>query len=224
MDRRWVLVGALVLLSTGALLRFTNLGYTDYQGDEARAALRAAAVIQGYEDVLFLHKKGPTEILLPTVIYTVTGNLTEETARLPFAIANLAALFAVWLLGWRLFNPLAGWIAAMLLALDGYFIGFSRIVQYQSVVFLTSILVVLLLYRVVKHPRALAAYLTLAALLLATGILSHYEGALVALPAAFLLGRTGLAEPGTMATSTRCNRDRRRGRRCAPGQLLPALS
>ncbi len=187
-DWRWVAAGAAVLLVVGALLRFTNLGYTDFQGDEARAALRAAAVLQGYEDVLLLHKKGPTEILLPTLIYSATGHLNETTARLPFALANVVALFAVWLLGWRLFNPVAGWIAALFFALDGYFIGFARIVQYQSIVFLMSILVLLLLYRLVRQPRALAGYLTLAALFLATGLLSHYEGALVALPAALLWG------------------------------------
>jgi 4-amino-4-deoxy-L-arabinose transferase-like glycosyltransferase len=187
-DWRWLLAGALVLLLAGIMLRLGNLGYSDFQGDEARAALRAAAAIQGYEDVLFLHKKGPTEILLPTVLYTLTGHLTEATSRLPFALANLAALFAAWLLGWRLFNPLAGWVAAMFFALDGYFIGFARIVQYQSVVLLMSLLVVLILYRLVQRPQALTGYLTLAALLLATGLLSHYEGALVALPAAVLWG------------------------------------
>jgi 4-amino-4-deoxy-L-arabinose transferase-like glycosyltransferase len=187
-DWRWVAAGAVVLLLVGAVLRLGNLGYSDFQGDEARAALRAAATIQGYEDVLFLHKKGPTEILLPAALYTLTGHLTEATARLPFALANLAALFAAWLLGWRLFNPLAGWIAAMFFALDGYFIGFARIVQYQSVVLLMTLLVVLILYRLLQRPQALMGYLTLGALLLATGLLSHYEGALVALPALLLWG------------------------------------
>ncbi len=185
-DRRWLLAGALVLLVTAGLVRFVNLGYADFQGDEARAALRAAAVIQGSEDVLMLHKKGPTEILIPTALYTLTGHLTESTARLPFALANVIALFAAWYLGWRLFHPLAGWLAAMFLALDGYFIGFARIVQYQSIVFLMSILAVLLLYRLVRRPQAMTAYLTLAAMFMATGMLSHYEGALAAIPAAYL--------------------------------------
>ncbi len=191
-ERRLLLAGVLLLLGAGLLLRLGNLGYSDFQGDEARATLRAAAGLQGYEDVLFLHKKGPTEILLPAALYTLTGHLTEATARLPFALANLAALFAVWLLGKRLFNSLAGWIAAMFFALDGYFIGFARIVQYQSIVFLMSILVVLILFRLVRRslhpPQPLTGYLTLAALLLATGLLSHYEGALAALPAALLWG------------------------------------
>ena len=188
LDRRWLWAGLLTLLLVGGFFRFTTLGYSEYQGDEARAALRAAAVLQGYDDVLLIHKKGPTEIALPTVAYALTGTLTEQMARFPFAVANLAALFAVFLLGWRMFTPLAGWIAAMFFALDGYFIGFSRIVQYQSVVFLVSILTVLALYRLVRQPRALTRYLILAAVLLATGLLSHYEAALAGLPAAFLLG------------------------------------
>lgn len=187
-DRRWLGIGLATLLVTAGFFRFANLGYAEFQGDEARAALRAAAVIQGYEDVLLIHKKGPTEILIPTAIYSLTGHLTEATARLPFAMANVAALFAVFLLGWRFFGPLAGWVAAMLLALDGYVVGFARIVQYQSVVLLTSALVVLILHRLLKWPQALRPYLSLAALLLATGVLSHYEGGLAALPAAFLLG------------------------------------
>lgn len=186
-DRRWLVAGLLSIFLVGGFLRITDLGYSEFQGDEARAVLRAAGAIQGYEDVLLIHKKGPTEILLPTVLYSLTGRLTENLARFPFAIANLAGLFAVFLLGWRLFHPIAGWTAAMFLALDGYFIGFSRIVQYQSVVFLTTVLAVLIFYRLYRLPRALPNYLTLAALLVATGLLSHYEAALAAVPGAFLL-------------------------------------
>ena len=187
MDKRWLLAGALVLLVLGGTLRFTNLGYTNFQGDEARAALRAAAVIQGYDDVLMLHKKGPTEILLPTALYSAMGTLNEATARLPFALASVVALFAVWLLGWRIYSPLAGWLTAVFVMLDGYFIGFARIVQYQSIVLLMSICALLVIVRLVQKPRALTPWLSMAALFLATGILSHYEGVLVAIPAAYLL-------------------------------------
>ncbi|MEZ4859969.1 MAG: glycosyltransferase family 39 protein [Caldilineaceae bacterium] len=183
----WVIVGAVVLLLVGSYFRFASLGYSEFQGDEARATLRAAAVIQGYEDVLFIHKKGPTEILLPTVIYSLTGHLNETTARLPFAVANLIALFAIWLLGWRLLGPLAGWVAAFLLAFDGYLIGFSQIVQYQSIVILVSALAVMIAYRLWCRPVALTRYLLLAAILLATGLLSHYEAAQAAVPIVILL-------------------------------------
>lgn len=186
--RGWVVAGGVALLLIGGFFRVSNLGYSEFQGDEARAALRAAAVIQGYDDVLFIHKKGPTEILLPTVSYSLTGLLSETTARLPFALANLAALFAIWLLGRRLVGSgVAGWVAAFLLAFDGYLIGFSHIVQYQSIVILVSALAVLIAYRLARQPTAVARYLLLAAILLATGLLSHYEAAQAVVPMGFLL-------------------------------------
>ncbi len=180
-------VGLIILLLVAGFLRFTNLGYAEFQGDEGRAVLRAAAVMQGYENALFLHRKGPVEILLPTLIYALTGHLTEATARLPFALAGLAGIVAIFVLGWRMFHPVAGWVAALLLAVDGYFIGFARIVQYQSIVILTSVLVVLILYRLVQHPEGLQRYLVLAGLLLATGLLAHYEAVLVSAPGLYLL-------------------------------------
>ncbi len=197
-DRRWLLAGLVFLFLVSAFFRLTSLGYSEFQGDEARAALRAAGVLQGYEEVLLIHKKGPTEILLPANVYALTGRLNEAAARLPFSLANIAAIFATFLLGWRLLGPITGWTAALLLALDGYFIGFSRIVQYQSVVFLTSMLTVLIVYRTTRLAEERARYWLLAAIILATGALSHYEAVIVALPAAFLLGVLLLArEPVT---------------------------
>lgn len=187
--RHWLVVGMGVLLLVAGYFRFANLGYSEFQGDEARLALRAAEVLQGYENALFVHKKGPVEILLPTAIYGLSNQLTESTARLPFALANLAGLFAVFLLGRRLFNPTAGWIAAMLLTLDGYILGFGRVVQYQSIVFLMSVLVVIIFHRLTRITGGLRRYLTLAALLLATGLLAHYEAALVLIPVSYYLWR-----------------------------------
>lgn len=143
----WLVIGLLVLVFVGGFLRFPSLGYAEFQGDEARAMLRAARVIEGFEDTLFEHRKGPAEILLPAVPYALTGRIDEAAARLPFAFANFCGLFGLFLLGWRWFGPLTGWGAAMLLALDGYLIAFARIVQYQSIIFLIVVLVLLLLQR-----------------------------------------------------------------------------
>ncbi len=186
-ERRLFLASVISLLVVGIFFRLPNLGYSEFQGDEARAVLRAAGVLQGREEVLLIHKKGPTEILLPTNLYALTGRINESSARLPFALANVAGLFATFLLGWRLFGPVAGWAAAMLLALDGYLIGFSRIVQYQSLVFLTNVVTVLIMYRTAQWPGGRARYWVLAALVLATGLFSHYEAIVVALPAFLFL-------------------------------------
>ncbi|MFN8487928.1 MAG: glycosyltransferase family 39 protein [Caldilineaceae bacterium] len=187
--QHWLLIGILSLALIGGFLRFTHLGYAEFQGDEARVTLYSANVVQGYENALFIHRKGPAEILIPTVLYALTERLTETTARLPFALANFTALFVVFVLGWRLFGPVAGWSAAMLLALDGYLIAFARIVQYQSIVFLILVLAVLIGHRLLREPKALTRYFSLAAFVLATGLLAHYEAALGAIPLLYLLWR-----------------------------------
>lgn len=184
----WSVAGLVILLGVAGFLRLTNLGYAEFHGDEARGVLRAAAVLQGHEDVLFLHKKGPTEIVLPALLFALLGHLNEATARLPFALANLAALLAIWLLGRRLVGNLAGWLAALLLAFDGYLIAFARFVQYQSVVLLMLVLVVVIVYRIWQRPHAAARYWLLAALLWAAGLLSHYDALAAGVPLLFLLG------------------------------------
>ncbi|RIK26720.1 MAG: hypothetical protein DCC55_39795, partial [Chloroflexi bacterium] len=136
-------------------------------------------------DVLFLHRKGPQEILAPAVSYALTGHLTEATARLPFALAGVAGVLAIYCLGRRIFGPLAGSVAALLLAVDGYFIAFARITQYQSIVLLMTVTSVLLLYQLRGH--AAIRLLTLAAFLVAAGALAHYEAMLAVIPGAYLV-------------------------------------
>ncbi len=185
---RWEVVALVAVVALAALLRLTNLGYAEYHGDEARAVLRAAAVVQGDAGVLFLHKKGPAEILLPAAVLALTGPLTETTARLPLALANLTAVAALFWLGRRLFGPVAGVAAALLLTVDGFGVGFGRIVQYQSLVILLTATTLLVLARLVETPRGSARGLALAAGLTAAGLWAHYEAGLVAVPALYLLG------------------------------------
>lgn len=166
----------LILLLVAALFRLPNLGYSEFQGDEARAMLRAAEVLQGNDEVLFLHKKGPVEILLPALLYGLSGRINEWVARLPFALAGLSAVAALYLLGRRLLGPRAAWLAAMLAAIDGYFVAFSRIVQYQSVVLLTTGLALFCTHRFYQREDDRPVYLLLGALFAAVGLLAHYEG------------------------------------------------
>src|SRR5699024_3080249 len=158
------------LALVAGFLRFYQLHYSEFQGDETRGVLRTAEAIQGLEDTLYIHKKGPGEILLPASIYSLMDRFNEVSARLPSTLPNMTGLFAIFLLGWRMFGAVAGWSAAMILALDGYLLGFARIVQYQSMVFCLVVLTVLVLYRLVRVPRLLPNYLTLAATFLAAAI------------------------------------------------------
>lgn len=188
-DRRRFWISALLVLVVGGLLRLPNLGYSEFQGDEARVMLRASEVIEGYENALFAHQKMPGEILVETALYAVTRQMDETAARLPFTVAGLAALLGMMLLGARLFGPVAGVSAGLLAALTGYFVAFARIVQYQSLVLLTVVLTMLVLWQMLAARGQLWRYLTVAALLLALGVLAHYEAVGILAPVLFIVWR-----------------------------------
>jgi 4-amino-4-deoxy-L-arabinose transferase-like glycosyltransferase len=177
----------LALLAGAAYLRFTHLGYAELHGDETLVALRAVDVIQGYERALFVHKKGPAEILIGAGIYVLTGKLSEFAAHLPFALASFAGVAAVYALARRWFGPVAGWWAAGMVAVDGYLMAFGRMLQYQSIVFLMVVLTALAMQDSVDRPQRAGRSLLLAALFAATGLLAHYEGVLAGVPALWLL-------------------------------------
>ena len=94
---------ALLLLAAG-WLRLANLGYAEFQGDEARAMLLAQELGRsGSPEAILQHKKGPIELLLPAPGPRL-NDLSERTARLPFALA-LLLIAGLWIL----YRIVRGW-------------------------------------------------------------------------------------------------------------------
>jgi 4-amino-4-deoxy-L-arabinose transferase-like glycosyltransferase len=177
---RWLPL--LVLILAAGFLRLANLGYSEFQGDEVAVLDKARALLQGSDDALFLHKKGPAEILLTTLTYASAWRINEAMARLPFAVANLCGVVGLYALGRRAFSQRAGWWAALLVALNGFLVAFGRIVQYQSLVFLFSVLGLLCALRF--RERLDRRYLWLCALFIASGLLAHSDTIFAAAAAA----------------------------------------
>lgn len=146
----WLQVAAVVAF--GALLRLPDIGYAEVQGDEATIMLKAAAALQGRTDAIFVHKKGPAEIVIASAFYALEDRAEEALVRLPFAFATLAGLAVVYLIGRAMFSPAAGVVAGLLLGVNGFFVGFARIVQYQSIVFLMSALAIWCAWRLSRSP------------------------------------------------------------------------
>jgi hypothetical protein len=85
----------LLVLALSGFLRFTYLGYSEFQGDEAWIMLTAVDAIDGKDDALFVHGKGPGEVLFPTAFWLMTGKINELGARFPFALASCLAVLAI---------------------------------------------------------------------------------------------------------------------------------
>jgi 4-amino-4-deoxy-L-arabinose transferase-like glycosyltransferase len=176
----WLLVA--VLIAAG--LRFVNLDYSEFQGDEAKVMVRAALALEGDESIVFQHKKGPAQLTVVMPGWRLAGVTNEWMARLPFAWASVLGVVAMFLCGLRLGRPHAGGMAACLLAIEGYHVGFGRIVQYQSLVFALSTLGLLCLLAYYAHGRGVVA--VAGAAFFAGGSLAHYD-VILALPAGLLL-------------------------------------
>jgi 4-amino-4-deoxy-L-arabinose transferase-like glycosyltransferase len=197
-------VAALALLLLAAALRLVNLGYSEFQGDEATPLVRAVLLAQGEDDLLFRQPRGPVEMLLPAATAALAG-VTEASVRLPFTLANLVLVGLLFLLAWRLRGPLAAWAASLLLIFDGFLLAFARTMKYESMILLGGVLAVYALYALLAaqrsraHAGALAwRLLPLSAVAAATGILAHYDGLIALVPCAWLallIWREGKEQP-----------------------------
>jgi 4-amino-4-deoxy-L-arabinose transferase-like glycosyltransferase len=195
LQRLWNAAGGLgAILLLAFLFRVPNLGYSEFQGDEAKVLVKAAAVIQGEQGALFLHNKGPAEILVTTFVYAMAGRVTEGLARAPFTLANLGGVIALLMVGRRYFGRRTGWWAAVLISLNGYFVAFARIVQYQSLVFFMGCLIMLCIHWLWEGGRP-RSVLILGALFTAAGLLAHYDMVFVLPSVGYLLLTRWLAHP-----------------------------
>ncbi|MGH7214427.1 MAG: glycosyltransferase family 39 protein, partial [Tepidisphaeraceae bacterium] len=179
--------GALLLLAV--LLRFPGLGYSEFQGDEAANCIdNSARLVLGEKDVLFTSRRPPVQLVQPALTFLLAGSYDEALVRLPFALAGVCAVLAMFALRCRAHGLRVGVVAGLLMAVGGFFVGFSRIVQYQAFVVLASVVGLMLLASIPGPDDRRRTWRFLSCGMLVIGFcgLSHFEGLLV-LPAALWL-------------------------------------
>ncbi len=120
-------------------LRFPNLGYSDYHGDEFKAFISAKSGDTVWQFFLS-QRKGPMQFVVSYLPYLVTHDFTNELAqRIPFATASCLASVAFFLFVYKFTkNWVAAFVASFLMLANGYITGFGRIAQYQNLNLLFS--------------------------------------------------------------------------------------
>jgi len=172
----------IILVLFTLYFRFTGLGYSEYQGDECyNCIIKSIDALLGNRETLVNYERPPTKIIIPTLSYFLTGDYNEYNIRLPFALAGSVSIIAIYLLGKSLFGKFAGIVAGFLLAVNGFHIAFSRIVQYQSVTVLaiTCCIYLLMKFRVEENCETARKYLFLAFTFYAFSLFTHYEHILI---------------------------------------------
>jgi hypothetical protein len=179
-----------LLLGVSLLLRFVDLGYSNFQGDEISTLCRFSSFRTPIQFLAFLlgQRKGPVQYLVTCTFSIFDPSFSSELAlRLPFAIANFIALVCFFILVYRLFSLQVAIYSSFILATNGIFIAFARIVQYQSFVILGVVAGILGLTVALQYEkwRVLGLYLGFTSAAIA--LLAHFDAAFIMPPMVVLV-------------------------------------
>jgi 4-amino-4-deoxy-L-arabinose transferase-like glycosyltransferase len=174
----------LIVLIIAFLLRFVNLGYSDFQGDEIKA-LFIPDPSQKLTSFFMDQRKGPMQWFVTGAVKLVDPAYTHRFVdRFPFALAGLLAVFFFYKLVEGNFSKKIAFYSSLFFATNGLFVAFSRIMQYQSLVILFMVLALYMFSLSSKSERWKDRGLTFGFIFWALSILSHYDGVFIA-PFAF---------------------------------------
>ncbi len=167
------------LLVLAGVLRFVHLGYSDYQGDEIKALFLPDSG-QSISDFLLTQRKGPVQFLITYILKIFDPTYSNEFfVRLPFAIAGTLAVYFFYKFLCMHFNKKAAYYSTFFIIVNGFFIAFSRIVQYQSFVILFMVLALYFFSLAAVQKKWSIKGIYLGFIMWGLSILSHYDGVFI---------------------------------------------
>lgn len=168
-----------ISVGIGAYLRFANLGYSDYQGDEIRAQYIPMQG-EGFVNFLLRQRKGPFQFLVTYITSFFDPSFRNYFYdRLPFAFAAVLGLFFFYKFIELVFNKKVAFFATMFMSINGFFVALSRILQYQGFVFLFCTITLYLFAQLAKNPKK-TIYLYSGMFVWGLSMLTHYDGMFIA--------------------------------------------
>lgn len=169
----------LFLLIASSFLRITQLGYSSFYGDETKVLYLRKDI--GAKDFLLNQRKGPTQYLVAWGTEKIYGSYDEFYTRIPFAILGIVSVIIIYFLTKDLFNMQSAVIASLLFCFNGLFIGFSRTIQYQSILIFFSLLAIYCVYQF-THKQKSRLYLFGASIFTSVSFLSHWDSIFFFIP------------------------------------------
>lgn len=179
---KWLL--ALVLLIS-FILRFYNLGYSNFYGDETKTFYLDKTVTS--REFFLNQRKGPVQFLVVWGVEKIIGGNDEFWTRLPFAVAGFGATIAFYFLVKELFNNRIALVSTSLFSLNGFYIAFARTIQYQSFLLLFGLLSILYaLYYLKSIENSRIFYAVASAIFLGLAYLSHFDAVFFGVAVGFI--------------------------------------
>lgn len=173
-----------ILIILSIFLRFSDLGYSHFYGDEAKALYLRKDV--SAQDFLLNQRKGPVQFVAAWAMEKLTGSFNETTTRLPFVVAGVLSVVIFYFLVRTLFGTQVALYSGYLFSLSGFNIAFSRTVQYQSFLILFGLLAIY--FMLLFYQKRNRAFLFLSSISMGLTFLSHYDAVFFLLPTIVILG------------------------------------
>jgi hypothetical protein len=174
----------IILISLAVPLRFKDLGYSDYHGDEYKAFLKLDDTDTAW-NFLLRQRKGPMQFIVSYIPYIFTGDFLNETAqRLPFSIASTFSIIFFFLFVKNITkSKLMAFLASLLFITNGFISGFGRIAQYQNLNLLFSFTALYLYSKIIDRPlyeKKIQILTFFGTFFWCLSVLSHWDGVLIA--------------------------------------------
>lgn len=167
------------------LLRFINLGYSEYIPDET-TVMSPIKNSQLSIDFLLNQRKGPMQFLIAYIPKILGVSVFDEFSnRLFFFAANVLGLVFFYKFVTKIEGRFVGLVAVLFLGLNGLIIAFGRIVQYQNLNILFSSMSLFYVSKL-HEKKHVYSNAFLAGLSLSLSALSHWDVVFVA-PVVILL-------------------------------------
>ncbi|MFC1722337.1 ArnT family glycosyltransferase [Patescibacteria group bacterium] len=177
----------IIILLIAFSLRFINLGYSDYQGDEIKAFFKKDANVST-ANFLLNQRKGPGQFFVTYAIKFINPNYSNElVSRFPFAFAGGLSVFFLYKLVELHFGKKVAFYSSFFFATNGFFVALSRIVQYQSFVILFMVCALYYLSLSMETEKYKYKGLFLGLFFWALSVLFHYDGVFIAPLGLFLI-------------------------------------
>jgi 4-amino-4-deoxy-L-arabinose transferase-like glycosyltransferase len=182
-----IFILSLILILSG-FIRFYQLGYSHFYGDEIKT-LYLRKDVSAF-DFLMNQRKGPAQFVVSWMAEKVSGGYKELWIRFPYAIAGTLLVLVFYIFVRQNFGVNVGLFSTALFSLNGFYIAFSRIAQYQVLYLLFGFLC-LIFARAYVDKRKLVD-LIVSSLSLSCALLSHYDAVFFLIPLYFIVNRTTL--------------------------------
>lgn len=169
----------ITLLITQGYFRFKNLGYSSFSVDEVNVMLpfkNKDAILD--QDFLDKNKKGPIQFFIPKIMGLAGAGIYNEYAhRLPFAVAGILSIVVLFFVILKLTNSSsAAFISSSLFGVNGLIVALTRIVQYQSLNMLFSLLA--LLFFIYYREKQKLKFAIAGGFLFSLSFLTHWDAVL----------------------------------------------